>query len=470
VPKKGTRALVAIVVAWALAMTPAVGPANNHHDHIYAVPDAVDFRPEFEALRPLRGLLYYPFFSRNDGTFQVENARLFFSVVTDGQAQARDIDNALDRITPTTSLGDVLQDLFPGQKIESRHFEMLLRFPDSERARRLSPRERRSVYISLEGVRRELFLKLVTADDVEGTAVASRIFGNFFARERLRNRGILHLSVPNDWFPRQWNERSGRFRQPNGLPFLLALHEQAEAAQSKLLLFMSVARASVVGNADLPRALRQLEDVRAYEEWTGRRVLGGLDIAGSIVERDTADGTSAEVQRVVERFHQVFATCARLKIPLRIHAFEGANRGLFYQSLWFAIREYEGEPLTVRIGHTNRLDKYWLGDPEASEGTAERLGGLRANKRIAILLETNPVSNHVPQGANPRDLVQTLQLARRTGHTLLPGADGGGFLRGASYVDTVRWLETNRVPFDFDTLHPLGIDCGELLRGVGGAP
>ncbi len=459
--RRGGHGAMALVV-----FLSSIAWGNNHHDHLYAVPSAADFSASFSHIRKIPDVFHNVFRDRSSGVLKVSLAKLHFALALNRLVTDSNIHSALDNLGPDSTVEDVLAHLYPGEKLTGAHLEPLLNFPDGAAARALSAGMRRTIYVSVENIRRQILLSLATNGRYGGQQVANEIFSAYFRREQQVNRGVLDVSVPRTLFPTSWRSSERRFMQPNALDFLTKLHSDAEAARTELRLFYSVGRSDILNGADLRRLRFQLEDLMLFARYLDRPILGGIDIAGSIGERDQSDGNERELQRVIENFHEFFDMCARFKIPLRIHAFEGANRGLFYQALWYAIEEYRGDPLAIRIGHTNKLTKAWIGDAAADRGSAAYLGALRANERISVVLESNFVSNHVLQDASLASLVNTARMAKAVGHTVVPGGDGGGFLPGASFTDVTRWMDRENQFFTFDSLHPHGWTCGALLSNV----
>jgi hypothetical protein len=160
-------------------------------------------------------------------------------------------------------------------------------------------------------------------------------------------------------------------------------------------------------------------------------ILHGLDLNGSLEEIVAAPWESQRSPReLADRILALFAVATKLAIPLRIHAFEHRNSGVFYDALAIALREYaavdqtiaedtgaaRGErALDLQIGHMVQLTGEWI----------ELFSAL--GPRIRVSLQSTPASyEYLVLDHSGEKLRQIEALARERGIPVRSGFDGRG--------------------------------------------
>jgi hypothetical protein len=181
-------------------------------------------------------------------------------------------------------------------------------------------------------------------------------------------------------------------------------------------LYSSIPRSHLLkADAELQKRLETIRDL------SKKGLVQGIDISGSIAEgKQLAAIDASKVKTYDQTLESVLRFSSENHLPIRIHAFEGASQGPFYNSFWQAMEECKAKdclPKTIRIGHIQALD----------ESEIRRLKAYTPN--VQIIFEANIESNLVLQSDSKLSkLVQTIEKIHQYKMPVALGADGLGIL------------------------------------------
>lgn len=164
--------------------------------------------------------------------------------------------------------------------------------------------------------------------------------------------------------------------------------------------------------------------------------LHGIDITGSI--REGAE--SAKINPKALEFYRknlgfIFDFSHRTNTAVRIHAFEGANQGPFYDAFWETLAEKQATgtlPRQIRVGHIHSLTNEDIG----------RFG--RLPRSTAVVFEVNLGSNQATQSSfEIPQMVKKIETLHNRGFRVVLGADGFGILgaKASDFESSLRRLQ-----------------------------
>jgi hypothetical protein len=188
--------------------------------------------------------------------------------------------------------------------------------------------------------------------------------------------------------------------------------------------FLSIPRGQLYGGSNAGNLDYNLDllSKNFNEPW-----MSGIDISGSILEsNDLANGADIDknMKKTLEgNLKKIFRISGENKMPIRIHAYERANAGSFYNTFWKTLencKQVDCAPPIIRIGHINALD-------EDAIKKLRRLSKRKSNP-INFLFEANLESNQILHDAKIEDLVKKIEQLHRNDFTVVMGSDGLGIL------------------------------------------
>jgi len=188
--------------------------------------------------------------------------------------------------------------------------------------------------------------------------------------------------------------------------------------------FLSIPRGQLYGGSSGGNLEHNLDiwNKNFNEPW-----MSGIDISGSILEsNDLAEGAELDknMKKTLEgNLKKIFKMSGENQKPIRIHAYERANSGSFYDTFWKTLencKKVDCAPPIIRIGHINALD-------EDAIKKLRRLSKRKSNP-ITFLFEANLESNQILHNAKIEDLVKKIEQLHRNDFTVVMGSDGLGIL------------------------------------------
>ena len=355
--------------------------SNNYHDHIYSIPLAKDFSSQIDAILNLKpkSQMFSNFF---------ENEQELSNYLQDTFSLNPE---SVTVILKEKGIKLTLKELFEKLGGEPKtHLEKILT------ANPKSP-DHFAAYKNAEKFRLRLLLSL---DQV----AVNKIFESYSANEALPNRSIMDVSVslPLEETPQR--------------PKLVALLELAQKNGSQLSYFASIPRQNFEKDPfviPIP-----------VEEMRQQGLIKGIDISGSITEilgYSAADSKSDVLKR---NLTMIVNYVSENRLSLKIHAFEGANSGPFYDALKEVLKSYKGPGLELRIGHIAKLSKEWCDFFKT------------LNASISVKMEANIASNmYLNSSVSLTDLKKNIEMIKEYSYPVYFGSDGRGIVSGSSYLE-----------------------------------
>ncbi len=281
---------------------------------------------------------------------------------------------AVDDLHPGTTIGDFLRSLHLREQLTPSDLQPFLQIGDSPAMPTTSHEQRLERLRQVMNFRRQLLSRLALAPVNQSEHVLDAIF-----TETLRGlpAGEVHLSAASALFPRRWDRRSRRWRNPNALHFLRTVRSEAVTLQRYVTLFYSIRATGLAGSTDVRGLLRRLTTLQQEEPG----LVQGLQIGDAWNDLATAPtlGT-AEQHATSEKFLTLLRFCAEKGLAVRLDAFAIADRGLLYEPLATALATYQGPPLRVFVSHTLAMSPHWCSPDQ----------GLCANAQLKPTLEQSP--------------------------------------------------------------------------------
>jgi hypothetical protein len=214
------------------------------------------------------------------------------------------------------------------------------------------------------------------------------------------------------------------FTIPNYLAkkkYLYQIKEIYDLKSWEVDFFYSIPRTSLFKDEKFDKELR--EGLELIES----KAIKGLDVSSSIREGTHGNGLSESHKSKLEKnIKKIFKVHRQNNAAIRIHAFEAANSGQFYDILWKSLEECKSNgclPNTIHIGHINALD-------DASLDRFQKLRKWKPN--LEIVFEANIESNIKTHQADIQDLAKKIEKIHRKGFKVALGSDGRGILGPAS--------------------------------------
>lgn len=226
-------------------------------------------------------------------------------------------------------------------------------------------------YISSDKIRKNLFLYLLENGQEEQ---ALNIYKNFLKRVPASERPRVIFGVPNELFYKEF-DTGVKKRIINGPRFLKNLKALALQYDSQFDFIYSFVRNQV---ENMGEDVFQQEFLKLKESMSDG-VASGIDIAGSIDEEDEKT-TNCEnnrnipsgmtvkecLSRLASRLELLFKTVGENQGTLRMHMFEGASKGFFYDFFFKTFERYALEgaktieaakkiPREIFIGHSKHI-------------------------------------------------------------------------------------------------------------------
>lgn len=360
--------------------------SNNYHDHIYAIPLAKDFSSQVEAVLALKPK------SQGFSNFFENEQELSAYLQETFSLNPESVTVILKEKGMKTTIKDLFEKIGGDPK---KLLEKML-------VANVKSSDHFAAYKNAEKFRLRLLLSL-------DALTVQKIFESYFASEPLPNRSVMDVSIS---LPLEEPAQRGK---------LMTLLELAKKNQSALSFFASIPRQNLEKEAyQIPPVMEEL------------RVLGsikGVDISGSITE---VLGYSTEVKSELIRKNltMLVSYASEHGLALRIHAFEGANSGPFYDAFKEVFRNYKGPSLELRIGHIAKLSKEWCDFLKSLPTT------------ITVKIEANIASNmYLNSSVSLVDLRKNIDMAKEYSFPVFLGSDGRGILEGSSYLEQKELLE-----------------------------
>lgn len=360
---------------------------NNYHDHIYAIPLAKDFTAQVDAILSLKtkSQVFSNFFeSEQELSTYLQDA---FSLSPE----------SVTAILKEKGLKLTLKELF--EKLEGdpkNHLEkMLTANPKST--------DHFAAYKNAEKFRLRLLLSL-------DQLVVNKIFESYFSSELAVNRSVMDVSVS---LPLE--ESTQRLK-------LVSLLELAKKYGSNLSYFASIPRQNFEKEGFvIPLPIEELRQLG---------ILKGVDISGSITEVLGYSAPDLKSDLIKKNLTLLLTYISENHLSLKVHAFEGANSGPFYDALRDVLKNYKGPSFELRIGHIAKLSKDWC-------DFFKTLHAL-----ISVKIEANIASNlYLNSSVTLGDLKKNIEMAKEYSFPVNLGSDGRGILQGSSYLEQKELLE-----------------------------
>lgn len=299
---------------------------------------------------------------------------------------------ARQTVTPEDFAHLTIKDLchsLPGDPVENfRHFVFIEKV-----GKGLSSADVRKIYATQEDIRTH-WIKSLSSEHL------IRLYRHYFEADQYQNWKEMHISIPEVFLHdpvHQW--RYSTFTA-------MAMHYKA-----KVKTFVSVRRDKIKS------AIKRLE---------GDHGIDGLDITSSLFE-DNQEFEMDKMKKVkAELLTNLLDFMSETKQELRIHAFEAANTGPFYDILKFALENHR-RPVRLRIGHINHITPEWL-------------DLMAKNKNLDIRFDVNGASNFWLHSTPVAEVLKKIRMIHSYGFKTNLGSDGRGILPGSSYLEQLGTL------------------------------
>jgi hypothetical protein len=355
--------------------------SNNYHEHIYSLPLASDFVAYADKI-----------FDINENNqklsqiFKTATPSILEGLLTDMVGMNA---SAAKHLIETKGYSNVtIKDVCFAMGGDPK--ANLGKFISLQPGSKMSPV---SAYINAERFRKEIIYSL-------DTQTAAAIFEKYFRDEPFLNRSVIEMTVPSDFYSDAQKAK------------LLAIHNLAIKYGSRTKFYLSVPRSL------LNKETFQISQEEELPHKTG--LVDGLDISGSILEEYRPSAT-AKKNFFEEKLLSIMNYASEHRLPLRIHAFEKANEGLFYSALRNALQNFD-KPIDIRIGHINKLDANWISFFQE----------ITKKRKIQVSFDANVSSNVSLHGAQSAALEETISKLRALGLTVHLGSDGRGIIEKTS--------------------------------------
>ncbi len=310
--------------------------------------------------------------------------------------------NLFSRLSNKESLNDVFKSLGFDESNSAMIFRNIFEINESSK----------SIFGTITTARNGVF-KFLDNYTLNGKNMVSRPFLHYARRTPLAQRSYLDVSF-------NISELNQAFRPEN----LVLIADRLNQTKSKF--FYSLTR-NFFGKKD---------NVTSYIS-RHSNIITGIDISGSIKEiaaDNIRSSTGAIEQSKVESinvykkgFREIFTNNDLREI--RIHAFEGASKGLFYRALWGELNSIAKDSTIkkipkIRIGHINSVDSKTLRGLKAIGKKFEASG-----KSLDIEFEASYTSNSRLHGARPLYFLDKVTEIYNAGFKVSLGTDGAGIFK-----------------------------------------
>ncbi len=360
--------------------------SNNYHDHIYSIPLAKDFSVQIDAILALKPK------SQMLSNFFENEQELSHYLQDNFSLNAESVTVMLKEKGMKLTLKELFEKLGGDPKV---HLEKLVT------ANPKSP-DHFSAYKNAEKFRLRFLLSL-------DKSAVHKIFESYFANEPLPNRSIMDVSVS---LPLEENPQR---------PKLVSLLELAQKNGSQLSYFASIPRQNF--EKDLFVVPLPVEEMRQ------QGLIKGIDISGSITEILGYRAADTKSDTLKRNLTLIVNYASENRLSLKIHAFEGANSGPFYDAFKDVLKSYKGPGLELRIGHIAKLSKEWCDFFKT------------LNASITIKMEANIASNmYLNSSVSLGDLKKNIEMIKEYSYPVFYGSDGRGILSGSSYLEELELL------------------------------
>ncbi|MBL7545161.1 MAG: hypothetical protein JNL11_15190 [Bdellovibrionaceae bacterium] len=256
--------------------------------------------------------------------------------------------------------------------------------------------EMRQIYVLQEDIR-TIWLKNLSKDQL------AKVYRNYFETDPAENWKEIHISLSAPYLT---GEHRWRYE--------LFLEIAQRKYQAKIKSFLSIHRDKIGQTPVIASELTAID---------------GIDLTASMFEDNKAKESSKLNTSKNAALEHIFDWASQNGKEIRIHAFEGANTGPFYDMLETVLSSYR-RPVKIRIGHIGYLTKEWL----------ERM---KKNSFLNVTFDVNAASNYWLQSRKTADLIEIIKMIHHYGYSTHLGSDGRGILPKSSYLDQVRTLRTH---------------------------
>ncbi|GEM_PF-2590127 len=289
---------------------------------------------------------------------------------------------------PHLTIKDLCHSL-PGDPVENfRHFIFIEKVEQG-----MSSADVRKIYATQEDIRTH-WIKSLSPEHL------ARLYRHYFETDHQQNWKEMHISIPEVFLHdpvHQW--RYSTFTE-------IATHYKA-----KVKTFVSVRRDKI------KNAIKRLD---------GDHGIDGLDITSSLFE-DNQEFEMDKMKKVkAELLVNLFNFMSETQQELRIHAFEAANTGPFYDILKQTLQNHS-QPIRIRIGHINHVTSEWL-------------DVMAKNRNLNIRFDVNGASNFWLHSTPTSEILRKIRMIHSYGFKTNLGSDGRGILPGSSYLEQLGTL------------------------------
>lgn len=278
--------------------------------------------------------------------------------------------------------------------------------------RPVTPIER---YLAMETLRTSILWTIQEFNTAAYDGFLEALFGAYMARVPLAEREFIAATVP----PQLANAHLKTVRRVglrNGTVF---------AFYSSVPRNYLTSLSSALFNSTVDSIKAGVEDV-----------LSGVDISGSITEANGVPDTTIR-DRVAQRLMALTTALDSVrpgKWLLRVHAFEAASSGSFYDGLARYLGDLANStlkgPAAISIGHMATFCANVPNDQSAAIATA--LDALRTAKGTYVYFESSPESERSLQGAAFNTVLPKIRALYRAHIPVVLGSDEQGILGAAS--------------------------------------
>lgn len=289
---------------------------------------------------------------------------------------------------PHLTIKDLCHSL-PGDPIENfRHFIFIEKVEKG-----LSSADVRRIYATQEDIRTH-WIKSLSPEHLV------RVYRHYFENDHPQNWKEMHISIPEVFL----HDPVHKWRYST-------FTEMAKHYKAKVKTFVSVRRDKIKS------AIKRVD---------GDHGIDGLDITSSLFE-DNQEFEMDKMKKVkAELLVNLFNFMSETQQELRIHAFEAANTGPFYDILKQTLQNHS-QPIRIRIGHINHVTSEWL-------------DVMAKNRNLNIRFDVNGASNFWLHSTPTSEILRKIRMIHSYGFKTNLGSDGRGILPGSSYLEQLGTL------------------------------
>lgn len=257
-------------------------------------------------------------------------------------------------------------------------------------------------FLEVEHVRRGIMVGLFQKDPASYTRFLIAMSERTLAKIPAADRQIIAFSVPWELFDRD---------------SLVALRAAMEKAGTKPEYYLSYPRYVFTESEEGFRKKLGALDQALADGWAQ-----GFDMTGSIYESNQP-GNPEQTALILQRARDVARVVGKHHGVFKLHSFEAANEGPFYDAFWKLFEEMaqwpaHERPTCIAIGHLGAL----------SPADNERFASLQ-QRGLNFSFDATFDSDEILHGYAEGALVQTVFGLYRAGLDVGAGGDGQGILR-----------------------------------------